>query len=86
MRFILSAPSSLTLWPAPHLQISQTLLYTILATTCYLFQLSGRLSGLCLAYNLAMSLSLHQSQDYLSLSSYRLSTIILEACQCLDLP
>ena len=68
--------------PQLHLQIFQTLLYYLLATMGYHFRLSGRFSGVWLACNLAIPLSLHQSHDYLSLSSYRHSTAILALSNC----
>ena len=50
--------------PQPHFLTSTSLLYCLWAVMDYPSQLSGSLSAAWLAYYLAMSLLLHQLQDY----------------------
>jgi hypothetical protein len=65
------------LLPQPFTPISTSLLHLLWAPPGYITQLSGRLSVLWLAGNLAISVLLAQLHSHLSLSSLRLSAVIL---------
>src|ERR1700691_1778392 len=74
---LIHLPCLNTLLPQPFIPTSTCLLHLLWAPLGYLTQLSGRLSVLWLAGNLAISVFLTQLDSHLSLSSPRLSAVTL---------
>ena len=74
---LMHLPCLNALLPQPFIPTSTCLLHLLWAPLGYLTQLSGRLSVLWLAGNLAISLFLAQLDSHLSISSLRLSAVPL---------
>ena len=74
---LMHLPCLNALLPQPFIHTSTCLLHLLWAPPGYLTQLSGRLSVLWLAGNLAISLFLAQLDSHLSFSSLRLSAVTM---------